>query len=113
VRATLEAEVQRDAIAAGQRDVFQQQPHHPFSFAVGRGRITPQLREAAGERKDRCSLLIADHLPILFPLTFTKLLRFNQHLQLGVPIGLERIGYEPIVRVHPQITSACQLGFIT
>ena len=88
-------------------------PHHPFAFAIGRGRITPQLREAAGQRENRRTLLIIDSLPILFPLTFTKFLRFSQHLQLGIPIGLERIGYEPIVGIHPQISPACQLGFVT
>jgi hypothetical protein len=50
--------------------------------------------------------------PILFALTFTKLLRFGQHLQPGIPISLKGIGYEPIVRVHSQIAPACQLGFI-
>jgi hypothetical protein len=41
--------------------------------------------------------LVINDLSIWFPLTLTNLLRFSQHLQLGIPIGFERIGYEPIV----------------
>ena len=42
-----------------------------------------------------------------------KLLCFGQHPQLVIPIGLERVGHQPIVGIHPQITPTCQFGFIT
>jgi len=92
--------MERNAILADQRDIFEQQSYHPFAFAVGHGGIAPQLWEAMGQREDRRSLLVIDDFPILFSLTFTKLLRFSQHLQFAILIGLERIGYEPVVGVH-------------
>ena len=44
-------------------------------------------------------------------MTLTKFLRLSQHPQLGIPIGLERIGYEPIVWVHQQISPHERLPF--
>ena len=57
-------------------------------------------------------MLIIDNLPILFALPLTKLLCFHQHFQLLIPFGLERVGHEPVVGIHAQITAACQFGFV-
>ena len=75
MRAALEAQVQRNTLAADQRDVFQQQTDHPFAFAIRRSmdRATVAGKLLASERIAACCWSLTS-LPILFALTITKLL---------------------------------------
>src|ERR1700694_703634 len=61
---------------------------------------------------DTRMLLFADLSPIVFALLLILLLGSMQCPQFVVPVGLERIGYQPVRRVHMKVAPLSQISLI-
>lgn len=64
------------------------------------------------QRQDARTLLFADRSPVDFALLLILLLGSSQCPKLVVPVGLERIRYKPIRRVHVKVAALRQIGLI-
>src|SRR5450432_2042458 len=65
-----------------------------------------------GQGYDTRTLLFADRSLIVFALLLILLLSGLQCPKFLVPVGLERIRYQPVRRVHVKVAPLCQVGFI-
>src|ERR1700728_933767 len=85
---------------------------HAFSFPIRHAWIAPYLRKVGGQREDRRALLLIEQLAILGALLFTDLLCFCQQFQLAIPVCLEGIGYQAVIRIHAKIAASRALSVI-
>lgn len=69
---------------------------HPLALALRRVRITPGGREVRSEGEDALTLVLVDSEAIGRAPALVVLLGRAQGTQLGVPVGLERVGDESI-----------------
>src|SRR5262245_4904080 len=76
-----ESDIGVDALAFGQRDIGDEEPHHALLLAERGGGIVPQAREIGGERQDLRALLVADDTGILRARVFVGLLRGRDRAQ--------------------------------
>jgi len=49
------------------------------------------------QRKDRRALLVAQRLPVLLSVSLAFLLYLSQCSQFAVPLGFERVRYQPVL----------------
>jgi hypothetical protein len=59
---------------------------------------------------DRCSSLT--YLPVLLSLALTLLLCFGKRAQFAIPLGFERVGYQPVGGIDAHVTAASQVRFV-
>src|SRR5712692_4767428 len=64
------------------------------------------------QRRNARTLLFADRSPVNLALLLILLLSGIQCPQLVVPVGLERIRYKPVRRVHVKVAALRQIGLI-
>jgi hypothetical protein len=111
-RPAFEPHVQRDLVTFDQRDVVQQEVDHAFAFPVRGARIAPQPREVGRQRKDLRALPIVQHGPVLLTLLLLFFLGGLAGPQLVVPLGLQRIRDQPVVRINAHVASPGQVRLI-
>ena len=109
---TFEANMGGDLVGLDQGNIFDQQAHHSFPFPVGCSRIAPQRREVGGQRQDLRSALFIESRPVSFALLFVPFLSLGQGPQLVVPIRLQCVGNEPIVRIHLHVSSLGEVRLV-
>ena len=63
------------------------------------GWIAPQLRKAGSQRENRRALFLVQELSILRALLFTAWRRFSQQPQLVVPVCIEGISRQAVIRI--------------
>ncbi len=100
---TLEADVSRDVIGLEQRDVFQEQASEPLAFTVRSARVSPQPRDVVGQVQDGYSLLSIQRLLGGGALALVRLLRIGELAETGIPLGLESVGDQPVIRMNAQV----------
>ena len=101
-----------DLLVAVEGDVFDEQADHAFALALGGGGIVPEPREVAGERHHLRALLLAEASVAVRVRAFVVILGFGEAAQLLVPVGLERVGDEPVVGVDGEVAAAREPGLI-
>jgi len=99
-------------LAFDQSDVFDEEPEHALPVPVGGTRGAPDRREVGGQRRYALALLWTEYRGVETAAALVVVLRLCQCAQLIVPISLERVGDQAIVRIDPQIASACRFGFV-
>ena len=104
--AASEADVRVDDVGPAKGDVLDKEPEHPLALPHRRLRIAPELREVGGEREDLGALLGVDDLPIGDALPLVFLLRGGERAQALVPLGLQRVRHETVVRIDLHVTAA-------
>ena len=108
--AAAEPDVQMDLVGFGERDVFDQQPRDPFALPCWRRRVVPEPGEVGGELADLLLVLLGERGVGGSGLAFVLVLGGLQRAQRVVPVGLERVGNESVVRVDGEIAAAGELG---
>jgi len=111
-RAAPEADLGDDLVRAQQGDVLDEEADHPLAFALRRRRIRPQAPEVGREREDPGSLGRIDERAIALAGPLVRLLRVGERAELRVPVGLEGVRDEAVVRIDPQVPALGELGLI-
>ena len=112
-RPASQAYAKRDLGPARDGDVLDQQPRHALSLAVRGLGVVPQAGEVDGQGEDPLSLGFVE----LAVLLATALLQLPAGVvevtQPRVPLRLQDVGHESIVRMRLHEAPPCQLRFLT
>ena len=110
--ATTQTHVRGDDISPNQGDVFDEQTHDAFALArLDRG-IVPDPREIVDQRQQLLSCMRIDEALIFLGLLLVVLLSGEVNAQLIVPLCLQTVDNEAIVRVRLHVSATCQLRLI-
>ena len=101
-----------DAWPGHQRHVFDQQREHALAFQRTGSGVVPDAREVARQVDDSLARRLVELSLILVLLAFVLLLQGVEFAQALVPIGLERIGHQAVVRIHLGVAATGQLGLV-
>src|SRR5208283_16509 len=99
-----EADVEVDGVASVEGDVFDEEPDHSLAIPLGRGRISPQGGEVAHQGPDLRLVLVVERATGSLAGPVVVVLRVAELSQGVVPVGLERVGHEPVVGVDGEVT---------
>lgn len=95
-----------------QRDVLHEEREHSLSLALRCVGALPDCGKIGGEIHDPLALLVIDREPFGGALSCDVLSCRGEGTQLGVPVGLERIGDEPVLGIHLQVAESGVIGFV-
>ena len=97
-------------VAADQGDVGDEQADQSFALA-DRGRwVSPERGEVGGERPDPGLLLVGERPAAGLGGALVLVFGVGELAQLGVPVGFELVGDEPVGRVHGEVAAAGRLS---
>ena len=104
----------RPSASRGRRthDVFEKEAVHALSFPLRSCRVFPKSGEVARERTDLRLAGLAQRLSRGLARPVVVVLRVGEFAQRVVPIRLQGVGYEPVVRVDAQVTPPSGLGMV-
>jgi hypothetical protein len=83
-----------------------------LALALRRGRGAPHGGEVRGERQDTLLVLLVHDQAIDGALALVVVLGLVEGSKLSVPIGFERVGHEPVVRIHAHVAAAGEVGLV-
>jgi hypothetical protein len=107
-----EAHVRGDLLVAVEGDVVDQHADHAFAFALGSCGIVPEPGEVAGECHHLRALLVGEACVAVGACAVVVVLGFGEVAELLVPVGLERVGDEPVVGVDGEVAAAREGGLV-
>ncbi len=107
-----EADVQVDLVGLDQGDVVEQQPGDALAFLLGGGGIGPHGGEVAGEGADAGLVLVGQGGVRCGAGPLVVVLGGIEGAEGIVPVGLQRVGDQPVVGVDGQVAAAGELGVV-
>ena len=108
--AAAEADVQVDLVGLVEGDVLDQQSGDPLALAGGCGGVGPERGEVGGELADLCLVVVVERGVGGGGLAVVFVLGGLQRAERVVPVGLERVGDEPVVGVDGEVAAAGEFG---
>jgi hypothetical protein len=110
-RPTFPPNVQMNHAVAEERDIFDQQPQHALALACRRPRIVPHPREVGDQGLNPLAVVTAELMPIGLRHARVFVLERREPGEFLIPLLLERIGDEPMLRTHEHELALGKLGF--
>ena len=110
--ATAEAHVNQDLVGSLQRHVLDQQPQHAFALARRRVDVVPELGEVRAQGKEFLAFVLVEDELLALALLLVALPRVLEPAQLLIPVRLQRVGHQSMVRIDPQVAAPGQLGLV-
>lgn len=100
-------------VPADQGDVGDEQAGQSLAFAHRGRRVLPQRGQVGGERADPGLLFVGERPVAGLGRALILVFGVGELAQLGVPVGFELVGDEPVGRVHGEVASAgCLSGVL-
>jgi hypothetical protein len=93
-------------------DILDEEPGNAFPLARRGPQVAPELGKGLGECHDRLPLQRVQLSLVLALLLFGSLPRLGQGAQLGIPLCLQDIGHQSVVRIDAEIPPLREICFI-
>ena len=101
--ASAEAHVNQNPVDSVQRHVLDQQPQHAFALTRRRVDVVPELGEIRAQGKELLAFVLVEDELLAVALLLVALPRVLEPAQLLIPIRLQRVGHQSVVRVDSQV----------
>src|SRR5438552_2024050 len=110
--AATKADLSDDLVRFQQSHVFEEQADHTLAFTLRSGRIVPEARKVRHQRHYLLTLLRAEHAAFSVALMRIVLLGRGECTQFAVPLRLQGIGDQAVVRIDVEVASLSKLRFV-
>jgi hypothetical protein len=111
-RTAAKPHIDRDRRSLGECDVLDEQAGHALALTVGRRRLVPEPGQVGRERHDASALRLVEDHPVAAALPLGLLLGLGHRAEPSVPVRLELVSDQAVVRVDLHEPAAGQVGLV-